>query len=75
MNVMENQSEVLLKRMADMEAKMDERIEGIKLEVNKTTEQIKVAERKTSDMEMDLREENKRLQDQLIMMDCKLLDN
>lgn len=27
---MENQSEMLLKQMADMEAKMDERIESIK---------------------------------------------
>lgn len=55
-DALENQSEVLLKRMADMETKMDVKIE-------KSIERIKVVEQKARDMERDLAERNRKLLD------------
>lgn len=51
-NAMENQSEMLLKRMAGMENKMNERIDTIRMETNKS-ERIKAVEQKTNDMELN----------------------
>lgn len=58
-----------------MEEKMDTKIEGIKREVDKLVERIKIIEQKTKDLECDLMERNRKLQEQILMMDCKLLDN
>lgn len=49
---MEKQSEVLLKKITDMETKMNERIEGINQEMKKSNEKIKILEWKTNDIEM-----------------------
>lgn len=66
---------MLLKRMSAMENKMNEKIEAIKTEMNKSFERIKDVEQKTNAMELELREENKNLKDQMMLMECKLLDN
>lgn len=55
---METQSEMLLKRMASMEAKMDERVEARKNEVRKTAERINLIEQKSNELEADWREKN-----------------
>lgn len=49
--VMENQNDMLLKRMSDMESKMNERIDAIKVEMSNSFERIKVVEQKASDLE------------------------
>lgn len=43
--------------------------------MNKSFERITAVEQKTNGMESEFREENKKLQDQLILMECKILDN
>lgn len=45
-DALENQYELILKRMADMEGKMDSKIEGLKIEVNKSVERLKAIEQK-----------------------------
>lgn len=74
-SVMENQNALLMKRMADMEKKMNERIDEIKVELSNTSERIKNVEQKTSDIETELRMENKKLQDQIMLTECKLMEN
>lgn len=74
-SVMESQNDMLLKRMSAMENKMNEKIEAIKTEMHKSFERIKDVEQKTNAMELELREENKNLKDQMMLMECKLLDN
>lgn len=41
MEAMENQSDVILKRMADLEGNMNAKVEGIRLEMAKSAEQVK----------------------------------
>lgn len=56
MAALENQSEIVLKRLEDMEGKMDAKIEGIRFEVQNSVARIKVVEQKTMTMECDLME-------------------
>lgn len=74
-SAMEFQSEMLLKRMVEMEVKMDEKIESIKKDMNKSLERIKKVEQKVNELEIDWKKERENLQDQLLLMECKFLDN
>lgn len=74
-NVIENQNEVLLKRMAEMESKVNDKIGNIQLEMKNYTEKIKKVEQKTNNLEVELKEENRKLQDQLVTLECKMLEN
>lgn len=71
---MENQIEVLFKKRTDMENQMNEIIEVINQEMEKSNEKIKALERKTNDIETNLTEKNKKLQEKLIWMECRQLD-
>lgn len=62
-NVMESQNELLLKRMADMESKVNDKIGNIQLEMRKYNDRIKLVEQKVSDLEMEFKEDTMELQD------------
>lgn len=72
---MENQNEMVLKRIMDIENKMSERIETLKTEINKSNDKIKETERKTNAIGLELKQENRMLKDQVMLLECKLLDN
>lgn len=74
-NVIENQNEILLKRMADMENKVNDKIGTIQSEMKKYNDRLKMVEQKTSDLEVDFKEENWKLRDRLMMMEYKILEN
>lgn len=74
MSVMESQNDTLLKHMTEIENKMNERIEIIKTEMNKSYDKIQGVEQKTIDIEMKLRQGNRFLKDQVMLLECKLLD-
>lgn len=73
-NVMESQNELLLKRMADMESKVNDKIGNIQLEMRKYNDRIKLVEQKVSDLEMEFKEDTMELQDKLLLMEHKLLE-
>lgn len=74
-SIMENQNEMVLKRIMDIENKMSERIETLKTEINKSNDKIKEIERKTNAIGLELKQENRMLKDQVMLLECKLLDN
>lgn len=61
--------------MADLEGNMNAKIEGIKLEVEKSVEKVKEVEQKANQIEKEIIEKNELLKDQTILMDCRLMDN
>lgn len=73
-SAMELQSEVLLKKMTDMENKLNDRIDVLNQEIENSNGKIKELKKKTNDIEMDLCEKNKKLQEKLIWMKCRQLD-
>lgn len=75
MEAMESQRELLLKRIDDLEGKMDVKIEGIKTELPSTMERVKVVEQKSQSIEKGWHDKMEQWQDQLFLRDCKLLDN
>lgn len=74
-SVIENQIEMLLKRMEKMESKVNAKIESIQLEIKKSSERIKLVEQKTNELEVDLKEKTLDLPDKMVIMECKLLEN
>lgn len=75
MNVIESQSELILKRMEGLEKNMDKKIEAIKVELQDSVEKVKELDQRAISMEKEMREENSIMRDQLIVMECKLLEN
>lgn len=73
-SAMEIQSEVLLKKMTDMENKMNNKIEVINQEIENSKEKITEIEKKTNDIERESREKNKELQEKIMWMEYKQLD-
>lgn len=58
-NVMESQNDIILKRMMDMENKVNERTEALKIEMKKSYGRIKGVEQKTNDIELEFRQGNR----------------
>lgn len=73
-SAMELRSEVLLKKITDVENKMNDRLEVINQEMEIFNGKIKHLENKTNDIETDVYEKNKMLQEKLIWMECRQLD-
>lgn len=67
----EGQSEAVMKRIADMEEKVKNEIDEVKTEVKKSIIKIGDIEQKTK---KDLIGNTKKLQDRILMMDCKMLE-
>lgn len=49
-------------------------IEGVKLEVKKSATKIGETEQRTNKLEKEMLGNNKKLQDRILMMDCKMLE-
>lgn len=75
MTAIESQSELILKRMEGLEKSMDKKIVDMKVELQESVEKVKEIDQRAIAMEKELREENNNIKDQLIVMECKLLEN
>lgn len=70
----EGQSKTVMKRIANMEEKVKKEIDGVKLEVKKSVARIGEVELKTKKLEKDLMDNTRKLQERLLLMDCKMLE-
>lgn len=75
MNTMDNQSDLLIRKMEAMEKNMDKKIDALKAEVQNLAVKIKEIESNTQTMEKELLEKNRILQEQMALMECKILEN
>lgn len=74
MEAIEGQSEVVMKRIADMEGKVQEEIDGVKKEVKNSTK-IGEIEQKVKRLEREVYDNSKNFQVKLLLMECKLLES
>lgn len=74
MEAIEGQSEAVMKKIEDMEEKVRSEIEGVKLEVKKSIIRIGETEQKNMKLEKELIDNNKKLQECIVMIDCKMLE-
>lgn len=57
-----------------MEKNMDEKIEAIKKKLQNSVEKVKELDQRSLLMEKELKEKNRNMKDQLMILECKLLD-
>lgn len=74
MDPIEGQSDVVMKRIADMEVKLKTEIDGVKLEVKKSMQKIGEIEHKTKKLEKELQDNSKNLEDKLLLVESKMLE-
>lgn len=73
--VIENQNETVLKRMAEMETRVNDKISKIQMDMKKYNDKLEKVEQKTLNLEEEVKIENMKLQDQLIVLEYKILEN
>lgn len=74
MDAIEGQSDVVMKRIADMEGKVQSQLDRVKLEVKKSLLKIGEIEQKMKKLEKEMSDNIKTLQKKVLLMDCKLLE-